>query len=113
MDSRDYNLSLRLSCVVFVEVQRVVIWAIQSNPSAVFTTGAKVVRIRYIQHLKLCAIKGERTDNGVSCKRESKLTQFLPTFEIMPGYIRVQFEIIMKDLNSRGLTYTTELSNEP
>ena len=64
-----------LSCV---EVQRVVIWAIQSkaiqsNP-AVFTTGAKVVRIRYIQHLKLCAIKGERTDNGVSCKRESKLT---------------------------------------
>ena len=61
-----------LSCV---KVQRVVIWAItiQSNP-AVFTTGAKVVRIRYIQHLKLCAIKGERKDNGVSCKRESKLT---------------------------------------
>ena len=65
-----------LSCV---EVQRVVIWAIQSKSPrvgipAVFTTGAKVVRIRYIQHLKLCAIKGERTDNGVSCKRESKLT---------------------------------------
>ena len=66
-----------LSCV---EVQRVVIWAIQSNPIQSNPTQqfsvqcAKVVRIRYIQHLKLCAIKGERKDNGVSCKRESKLT---------------------------------------
>ena len=39
----------------YVEVQRVVIWA-----------------------------KGERTDNGVSCNRESKSDQFLATFEILP-----------------------------